>query len=141
MYKSLPDIHMSSFGQDETIREELAKLLASAYAPYSKFHVAAAVIDEDDKIHYGVNVENQSYPVGTCAEAGAIAAMFVAGGRRIKKLYLLSEPNVEAVPCGACRQRLAEFGERDTPIATFRTDGSLSIFRLEELFPNSFRFK
>jgi cytidine deaminase len=130
---------ISSF--DKNIRERLKDLLRNAYAPYSNFRVAAATVDEGGNVHYGVNVENQSFPVATCAEAGAIAALLVAGGKRIKKLYLLSDPNIEAVPCGACRQRLAEFGDEDTLIVTFRKDGDVSTFPLGKLFPHSFRFK
>jgi cytidine deaminase len=126
---------------DKKVRERLRDLLHKSYAPYSNFRVAAAAVDEGENVHYGVNVENQSFPVATCAEAGAIAALLVAGGKRIKKLYLLSDPNIEAVPCGACRQRIAELGDEDTLIVTFREDGDVSPFLLKELFPHSFRFK
>ena len=126
---------------DDEIRDELKRVLSNAHAPYSKLLVAAAVIDENDRDYYGVNVENQSFPVGTCAEAGAISALRVAGGTRIKRLYLLSDPNVEATPCGACCQRLAELGDANTLIIVFRKNGSPSALPLEELFPHSFRFK
>ena len=79
--------------------------------------------------------------MGVCAEAGAITALHVAGGERIKKLYLLSEPNIEVVPCGACRQRLAEFGDGDMQIVTFTKTGDPVVYSLDELFPHSFRFK
>jgi cytidine deaminase len=127
--------------EDEEIRGQLKKLTSNAYAPYSNFRVAAALVDEQDRLHFGVNVENQSYPVATCAEAAAIAAMRAAGGRHIKRIYLLSDPNVEVVPCGACRQRLAELGDDETCIVTFRADGGRKAFKLRELFPMSFRFK
>jgi cytidine deaminase len=98
-------------------------------------------VDENDDVHYGVNIENQSFSMATCAEAGAIAAMHLAGGKEIKRLYLVSDPNIAVVPCGACRQRLAEFGDADTQITTFRKDGHQSTFRLSELFPHGFRYK
>jgi len=126
---------------EDAIRERLMQLLSTAHAPYSEFRVAAAIVDENDRVHFGVNVENQSLPVGTCAEQGAISALRVAGGKRIKKLYLLSEPNVEALPCGACRQRLSELGDANTRIITFKKNGDSSAFSLGDLFPRSFRFK
>jgi cytidine deaminase len=124
------------------IFRSLKEMLGNAHAPYSEFRVAAAVVDEDDKIHYGVNVENQSLPVGTCAEAGAITALRVAGKKHIRKIYLLSDPNTEVLPCGACRQRLAELGDPEaTAIVTFREDGSPAVFSLGKLLPFAFKFK
>jgi cytidine deaminase len=124
------------------IRKKLRELLVYAHAPYSDFSVAAAAIDEDDEAHYGVNVENQSFPVGTCAEAGAITALRVAGKKRIKGLYLISNPNIEVLPCGACRQRLAELGDpENTFVATFRENGSTFVFSLGKLLPHAFKFK
>jgi cytidine deaminase len=123
------------------IRDRLEQLLTNAYAPYSKFRVAAAVVDENEAVHYGVNVENQSFSVATCAEAGAISALHAAGGKRIKRLYLLSAPNIEVVPCGACRQRLAEFGDPEMLVVTFGDNAEESALTLGELFPHGFRFK
>lgn len=80
-----------------------------AYAPYSRFRVGAALIDEDGDIHSGCNVENAAYPSGTCAEAGAIAAMCLAGGRRIAHVAVIGEGDQPCAPCGNCRQRLREF--------------------------------
>ena len=119
----------------------LKSLLARAHAPYSGFRVAAAAVDEGDEPHFGVNVENQSYPVGTCAEAGALSALRVAGGMTVKRLYLLSEPDYGVVPCGACRQRLAELGAPDLAIITFDAAGNEKTYTLEELFPHGFRFR
>jgi cytidine deaminase len=128
--------------QDQVVRRKLSALLRNAYAPYSEFRVAAAVVDENDDIHYGVNVENQSFPVATCAEAGAISALLTSGARRIKKLYLLSEPNIGVLPCGACRQRLAEFGSPSMQIISFgKTGDGPTEHSLEDLFPHGFRFK
>jgi cytidine deaminase len=126
---------------EETIYHRLRQLLSEAYAPYSGFRVAAAALDETGVAHYGVNVENQSLPVGVCAEAGAITALRVAGGKRIKKIYLLSEPNIEVVPCGACRQRIAEFADPDTQIITFTKKGETIVHPLDRLFPHAFRYK
>lgn len=124
-----------------TLFESLKAILAQAHAPYSGFRVAAAAVDERDQAHFGVNVENQSYPVGTCAEAGAISALRVAGGTTIKQIYLLSEPNIGIIPCGACCQRLAELGTPDTQVLTFDPAGKATVYSLHELFPHAFGFR
>ena len=88
----------------------LPALLPRAYARYSNFTVAVAVIDDEGRVHYGVNVENAAYPVGSCAEQSAIGAMITAGGaRRIDKVLIAAGSNAVVQPCGACRQRIAEF--------------------------------
>ena len=74
-----------------------------AHAPYSGFRVGAALRDEAGRIHAGCNVENAAYPVGTCAEAGAIAAMIAAGGRQIRAILVLADSPAPVTPCGACR--------------------------------------
>ncbi|MFD0933623.1 cytidine deaminase, partial [Methylobacterium trifolii] len=74
---------------------------ARAYAPYSRFAVGAALRDETGAIHAGCNVENAAYPVGTCAEAGAIAAMIAAGGRHIRAMLVLGDGAGLVTPCGA----------------------------------------
>lgn len=125
----------------QEVFKSLKSLLARAHAPYSGFKVAAAAIDEMNTAYFGVNVENQSFPVGTCAEAGAISALRVGGGTQIKQLYLLSEPNIGVVPCGACRQRLAELGSPDTAVITFDEAGNEKIYELQEIFPHGFRFR
>jgi cytidine deaminase len=132
---------MTPAAKSSDIYDHLRLLLSRAYAPYSEFRVAAAAVDEREVMHYGVNVENQSFPVGICAEAAAITALRVDGGSQIKKIYLLSEPNIEVVPCGACRQRIAEFAVSDTQIITFTKKGDPIIYSLEELFPHAFRYK
>ena len=82
-----------------------------AHAPYSKFRVGAAVIDEHGRVHAGCNVENAAYPEGTCAEAGAIAAMVLAGGRRITAAVVAGPDEMACTPCGGCRQKLREFAK------------------------------
>ena len=66
-----------------------AELVRSkAYAPYSRFHVGAAILADDGRIYAGCNIENAAYPIGNCAEASAIAAMIAGGGRRIRRVYV-----------------------------------------------------
>jgi cytidine deaminase len=112
---------------------------ARAYAPYSRFRVGAAVLDMDGNIHAGCNVENAAYPVGTCAEAGSIAAMICAGHgdqSRIAAILVLGEG--APTPCGACRQRIREFAGPETLIIAADPDGTRTRFTLENLLPHAF---
>jgi cytidine deaminase len=112
---------------------------ANAYAPYSEFLVGAAVKDERGYIHAGCNVENAAYPQGTCAEAGAIAAMILAGGRRIVEVAVTGAGTGLVTPCGGCRQKLREFCAGDVPIHICDEKGSLrKTFTLDALLPQSF---
>ena len=109
-----------------------------AYAPYSGFAVGAALRDAEGRIHAGCNVENAAYPVGTCAEAGAIAAMMAGGGRRIAAMLVLGPGPGLVTPCGACRQRIREFATPETPIHVADADGVRACFTLGALLPDSF---
>lgn len=110
-----------------------------AYAPYSRFLVGAAVRDEHGKVHAGCNVENAAYPEGTCAEAGAIAAMMMGGGRRITEAVVAGTGDALVTPCGGCRQKLREFGAPDLMIHVCDEKGNVrQSFTLAELLPQSF---
>ena len=110
---------------------------ARAYAPYSRFAVGAAVRTDDGAVHAGCNVENAAYPDGTCAEAGAIAAMVLAGGRRIAELVVAGAGL--CTPCGGCRQKLREFGAAETQIRIVDPSGAVLLrTTLAELLPHSF---
>lgn len=112
---------------------------ASAYAPYSLFAVGAALRTDTGTVHAGCNVENAAYPEGTCAEAGAIAAMVLAGGRRIAELVVAGAGDVPCTPCGGCRQKLREFGVAET-LVRIVDDGGVELLRttLAELLPHAF---
>jgi cytidine deaminase len=109
-----------------------------AYTPYSRFKVGAALLADDGAIHAGCNVENAAYPVGTCAEAGAISAMIAGGGRAIRAILVIGDGEGLVTPCGACRQRIREFAAPETPIAIAGPDGIRARFSLAELLPASF---
>lgn len=112
---------------------------ASAYAPYSRFAVGAALRTAEGAIHSGCNVENAAYPEGTCAEAGAIAAMVLAGGRRIAELVVAGDGGAPCTPCGGCRQKLREFAALETLIHIVDGTGkTLLRTSLAELLPHSF---
>ena len=110
---------------------------ANAHAPYSGFNVGAALRCPDGSVFAGCNVENVAYPQGTCAEAGAIAAMVAAGRREIAEVLVVADSPVPVTPCGGCRQRLAEFAEPDTPVYL----GGHETTTVGELLPLAFELK
>ena len=114
------------------------RMMLRAHAPYSKFHVGAAVRAEDGSIHGGCNVENAAYPQGTCAEAGAIAAMVAAGGKRILECVVIGPGPELITPCGGCRQKLREFATDDLPVHLCGPDGLHRTVTLGQLLPMSF---
>lgn len=116
----------------------LPALLARSYARYSNFTVAAAVIDEHGTVHLGVNVENAAYPSGTCAEQTAIGAMVTAGSRRIARVLIAAGSNAVVQPCGACRQRIAEFAAEDCEIVSVQDGVATKRTPFWSLLPDSF---
>ena len=111
---------------------------ARAYAPYSRFQVGAAIRAASGRVYAGANVENAAYPVGTCAEAGAIAAMALAGDREIAEVMVIGDGPELCTPCGGCRQRLREFCRNATPVHVAGPEGLRRSFTLGELLPHSF---
>jgi cytidine deaminase len=108
-----------------------------AYAPYSHFQVGVALRDEVGALHAGANVENSSYPQGTCAEASAIGALVAAGGHQIREAVVMADTEL-IVPCGGCRQRLSELAAPETPIHLAGPEGIRRTVTLGELLPLAF---
>jgi cytidine deaminase len=126
------------------------KARLGAYAPYSSYRVGAAVLAEDGVIYSGCNVENAAYPQGTCAEAGAIAAMALAGARTIKAVAVAggkadNRPVEEAwglaSPCGGCRQKLAEFSSPGVPVIIVSLDSVMLETDIAALLPHAFNLQ
>ena len=115
-----------------------AQVREKAYAPYSKFKVGAAVQTEDGSIFGGCNVENVAYPEGTCAEAGAIAAMVAAGHRKITAVAVIADCPTPVTPCGGCRQKIAEFADPDAGVTMATVDGAQMELRVRDLLPGVF---
>lgn len=115
-----------------------ARARAQAYAPYSRFAVGAAIRGAGGGLYLGCNVENAAYPTGTCAEQNAIGAMVAAGERRIAEIAVLGDANAPVTPCGACRQRIREFGDAATKIHAGATSGARRSFTLAEVLPEAF---
>jgi cytidine deaminase len=122
---------------DELIRLAQA-MMTRAYAPYSKFHVGAAVRDADGKIHGGCNVENAAFPEGICAEAAAIASLVGSGGKRVLECAVAGPGPEVITPCGGCRQKLREFASDDLKIHLCGSDGLHRTVTLGQLLPMSF---
>ncbi len=113
-------------------------MMLRAHAPYSKFHVGAAVRDEDGGIHGGCNVENAAYPQGLCAEAGAIAALVAAGKKRVLECVVIGPGPEVITPCGGCRQKLREFAADEMKVHLCGPDGLHRTVTLGMLLPMSF---
>ncbi|SNR52463.1 cytidine deaminase [Paracoccus sediminis] len=109
-----------------------------AYVPYSRFKVGAAIRGASGAVYRGCNVENVAYPEGTCAEAGAIAAMVAAGETELIEVAVIADSPSPVPPCGGCRQKLAEFGRHDAPVLLATTDGATLATTVGELLPGRF---
>jgi cytidine deaminase len=110
----------------------------NAYAPYSRFRVGAAIRAASGAVYAGCNVENVAYPEGTCAEAGAIAAMVAAGETRIAEVLVIADSPDPVPPCGGCRQKIAEFAAQDVVVTLCTTDGAERRMTVADLLPGVF---
>lgn len=120
----------------------LAKLAQQrAYAPYSDFKVGAAIYSNHQQFYSGCNVENISYPCGSCAEAGAISAMVAGGGEKISEILILANGSSLITPCGACLQRINEFADNNILIHLANYQGIVKTLTLKDLLPLTFNDK
>ena len=124
-----------------TLKDVALKIRPMAYAPYSGFKVGAAIRRKSGKTYSGVNVENIAYPEGTCAEAGAIAAMVASGETEITEAYVVADSPSPVPPCGGCRQKLSEFAGPNALITLATTDGQENTYKMSELLPGVFTLK
>ncbi|KAM3824305.1 cytidine deaminase isoform 2-T2 [Vipera latastei] len=109
-----------------------------AYCPYSRYPVGAALLTAEGKIFTGCNVENASFPLGVCAERTAVQKAVSEGHTKFQAMAISCDSRESyAVPCGACRQVLREFGQQ-WEIYLTRMDGRYIKKSLEELLPFSF---
>ncbi len=115
-----------------------AQVRENAHAPYSGFKVGAALRSVEDNVHLGCNVENVAYPEGTCAEAGAIAAMIASGDTRIAEIAVIADSPTPVPPCGGCRQKLAEFADGDLRVTMATTGGASETVTVADLLPGQF---
>ncbi|HSQ35391.1 MAG TPA: cytidine deaminase [Candidatus Binatia bacterium] len=117
------------------------KAQKKAYAPYSRFHVGAAVLGASGRIYSGCNVENASFGLTSCAERNAIFAMVAAGETKIRELLVIGESAEFLPPCGACRQVIAEFATPPTVVHMCDRSGACRDTTVGELLPFIFHLK
>lgn len=118
--------------------EQAQRVLPNVYAPYSKFHVACCLRAEDGTLFAGVNVENASYSITTCAEESALAALISSGRKHIKEALILIDGDQLCPPCGACRQRLFEFADQNTKVHLCTLNNKHKTITVGELLPYPF---
>ncbi|SFD93578.1 cytidine deaminase [Roseivivax sediminis] len=125
-------------GEAAELREAARAVRERAHAPYSGFKVGAALRTGSGAVFAGCNVENVAYPEGTCAEAGAIAAMVAGGGTEIAAIYVIADAPEPVPPCGGCRQKIAEFAPGDAVVTMATTAGAERVMRVSDLLPGAF---
>ena len=114
-----------------------------AYAPYSGFHVAAAVLTDSGEIYTGVNVENSSFPAGVCAERNAVAHAVACGVRHLSAIAIAGglhgDNRSYCPPCGVCRQFMREFCDpKKMRVLLAKSEDDYREMSLEDLLPESF---
>ena len=122
------------------MKEELIKLLDKAYAPYSKFHVAAIVKMKDGKYIPGVNVENASYGAAICAERNAITTAVALGYKKgdFDSIYIMVSGDKLSMPCFVCRQVITEFFDKKAEVILVVKDGEEEKYLVKDLCPYPF---
>lgn len=124
--------------------EDLEGLLERAYAPYSGFRVASIVVTAEGKIYRGVNVESAAYPTTMCAERNAVFHAVAEGVKpgEIAEVHILARNRdgkyVEAFPCGACRQVIAEQSLGCAKVFVYRSKKEANAYPIAELLPHAF---
>lgn len=124
--------------QQQNLLDAAMTIKESAYSPYSKFRVGAAILGDNQHVYVGCNVENASYPLGQCAEGSAITAMVAAGCHQIKEVMVITDKDEYCAPCGGCRQKLYEFADESTLVHMATVKGEVKTVKLVDLLPLAF---
>ncbi len=124
--------------EEKSLIKEAIRAKKKAYAPYSKYWVGSALMDDRGKVFTGCNVENASYPAGLCAERTAIVKMVSEGGKRIRKIVVAASSQVPVFPCGMCLQVIQEFGSDCEVIAVNKKGDQIQKITMSSLFPFAF---
>jgi cytidine deaminase len=119
----------------KTLLQAARQARAKAYAPYSNFHVGAAVLGGNGRIYSGCNVENASFGLTCCAERSAIFAMVADGEKRVREVLVIGDSEEFLPPCGACRQVIAEFAPATAKIHMCNKEGAYHTSSVGELLP------
>jgi cytidine deaminase len=127
--------------------EEITELLIkrakqareNSYAPYSKFKVGAAVLNSDGEVYIGCNIENASYGLSNCAERTAIFKAVSNGKRELKAIAIVADVEQGlCMPCGACRQVMVEFMDKEGVVICANTNGDYKVYSVEDMLPGAF---
>jgi cytidine deaminase len=135
--REVPVRHGPSPEDWRTLRTHAESAMERAYAPYSGFKVGAALLTANGMVVTGCNVENASYPAGTCAERVAVGAAVAQGLREYQALVIATEADVPTPPCGICRQVLFEFAPA-LPVLSVTRGGAEARWDMSELLPHAF---
>ena len=131
----------------KSLVDQAIKMTERSYAPYSHFHVGAALLGKDGKVYTGCNVENAAYGPSNCAERTAVFKAVSEGCREFEAIAIAGGAEDESgkpvikefcPPCGVCRQVLAEFCDKDFKILLTDGAGTIKEFTLGQLLPESF---
>ena len=109
-----------------------------AYVPYSHFPVSAILVTKSGQLYSGVNIENTSFGLTNCAERTAIFKAISEGVRDFSEIIIYGETEKPISPCGACRQVMAEFFDKDLKVTLVAKDKSTVVMTVGELLPYSF---
>jgi cytidine deaminase len=125
----------------QTLLDQAIEARRKAYTPYSKFQVGAAVLTKDHHVFQGCNIENASYGLTNCAERTAIFKAVSEGEKEIDTIVIVADTEGPVSPCGACRQVMAEFCDKDTKIILANLNGEKVKTTIDELLPGFFSSK
>ena len=121
----------------EALKSLAMQMMEKAYCPYSKFPVGAALECADGRVFTGCNIENASYPVGTCAERTAYSKAISEGARDFVRIVIAAQTDTPCVPCGMCRQFMKEFSP-DLEVICLNKNGESATYKLSDLLPYGF---
>ncbi len=131
-------INVNNYEPKELVMQAV-KAKDNAYAPYSNFHVGAAIIADNGKTYTGCNVENASYGATICAERTAVVKAISDRAKKILAIAISSDSNRITMPCGICRQVISEFCSPETPLYLSNQKGDFETFRFDKILPNAFK--
>jgi cytidine deaminase len=129
---------MSAYEVNAELLAAAQEIQQQAYCPYSRYRVGVAIRTASGAVIVGCNVENAAYPLGSCAEAGAISAMVAAGERAIVEIVVVTDGDEPGTPCGGCRQRIREFAGPEVMVHSVAVSGATWSTTVAELLPHSF---
>jgi len=125
---------------NEQLVKHAVEAATNAYNPYSKFSVGAALLAKNGELFVGANIENVSYGLTICAERSAFCTAITAGCREFEAIAIVASSDTPPLPCGACRQVMAEFcdGKFEVVLASINNSEKIKVYSLDDLLPHQF---